>query len=888
MSGQQQRGFRTTPEYANTDVNPAARVQTDRAQATAAVVQGQGSAFGALGGTLSNFFGTAAKTVEQIGEIEHREDLVEIERQNQARAEQALADRAAGRAPDPKLMQYQAYKGAYDRAVADSTANAMSQDLAVKLREMPNDGSVDPKAAAADFLKEQIGAGTGDAAVDGRMVWATKQKADAMVAQKREVIAQTQESNIAETIRNDITGKMMSQKGVTVDQTNVWHGQILALTKGDVAKADRLFEDSLGNAIMNDGHAAATLAALRESGYATRNPDSYLRLNEKAFHQTNRIKSQKAAEEVQTLNGEYTARAAEFQNAGLVMPTGEYLEFMNRAKTIDSRHGTGQGAFHWLGSGAFRQSVQKQAKVNTILNTLNGVQATGDLRQSVNETGTEIGKEIKENFVAASAAWIQQNSSRFPALNANLTGAGLPQPLANRDTAREYGRMLGSPKEQAAFGYQVDDTTKGIITTGLMGSDVNQTISAVTLLNEVSNSPNGDLMLKGLLGDKEAARFDVIKRMAATRDIETAVRATLADKDQADEMAHEQSSGSVNFPKLLRDPDRKSAEIDDAIQARAGERLKERLGRDDWFGEVTTNISGQAYKALTLGVADHLREQQRTLKGGTRPDLNAAIDFATKQLGSKFVPLPIQGNTLSLVLDPYGGRGRTPGQEIATYNGTKVYAGERMYIGGKEEDPVETFMKIDRKAIHKALPGFLGDAVSGPGDWTRNMGNAESIYLLPPDAKTGLHPVMAPGGMPLMMQSGSTISVAGPGRTTLKLEVPKDPVAAREFFKTHLPTGFFPLEGAAAPDGSKVYRIQYGYRLRTSADEILAAKSAERDEEIARIKTPNRPVQFETTPLKPPSTPDPAKSERTLPYGVAPFLENLKASSDNYLKNRPK
>jgi hypothetical protein len=854
MSGQEARQFTNTPRFSQPDVSPAATVRTNQTDAIAAQVQGQGSALSAMGSALSGFFGTAAKTAQEIGDIEHREELVEIERQNKARAEQALADKAMDRPRDADLNRYQAYKGAYDTAVADSTANKLAQDLAIKLRDMPDDGTVDPRAAATEFLKAEIGPGTGDPAIDGRMVYAAKQKADVLVAQKTEHIAQTVESNIAATINKDITGKMMSQKGTTTGQTEAWFGQYLALTKGNVPAADKMFEAALGNAIQNDGHAMSTLAALRESGYAKRNPDSYLRLSEKAFHQTNKIKSFRAAEEVQTINGEYTAAAAEYYNAGLPMPSQVFLEFMHRAKVIDSNHGVGQAAFPWVNSGAFRQSMQKQAEVNTILNTLNGVHATGDLRQSVNEAGTELGKEIKKNYVAASAQWIQQNTQRFPELNRNLTGAGLPQPLASVGTAKEYGRMLASPKEQSAFAYTVDDTTKGIITSGLMGSDVNETIKAVTLLNEVANGPNADLMLKGLLGDKEQARFDVIRRMAATRDIETAVRATVSDKDVEAEMAREQESGTVNFSRLLKDPERKQTDIDAEIQSRAGEALKERIGRDDWFGELNSNISGAALKSLNLSIADHLREQSRTLKGGTKPDLNAAIDFAVKKTHQSFVPLPLQGNTMSLVKDPYGGRGRSPDKEIATYNGTKVYSGARMNVGGKEEDPVETFMKIDRKALHEALPTFLGGK-HAPQGWERftvlgtlgpdqDPGSAESIYLLPPDAKSGLHPVMRPGGEPLMFIPGTKGVFRNADGKPEELEVPKDRKAAFEFLSAKLPKGFFPLEGAGG-----VFRVQYGYRLRTSGEEILKSLSKEREDAKANILSPTRPVQFESKPI---------------------------------------
>jgi hypothetical protein len=418
-----------------------------------------------------------------------------------------------------------------------------------------------------------------------------------------------------------------------------------------------------------------------------------------------------------------------------------------------------------------------------------------------------------------------------------MTSAGLPQPLADVASAKEYGRMLASPKEQSAFAYSVDDTTKGILSAGLMGSDVNETIKAVTLLNEVANGPNADLMLKGLIGDKEQARFDVIRRMASTRDIETAVRATVSDKDVEREMANEQETGTVKFSKLLKDPERKETDIDNDIQSRAGERLKERIGRDDWFGELNANISGSALKSLNLSIADHLREQSRTLKGGTKPDLNAAIDFAVKKTYQTFVPLPVQGNTMSLVKDPYGGRGRPPDKEIAMYNGVKVYSGARMNVGGREEDPLETFMKLDRKALHKLLPGFLGDK--------EDSGSADSIYLLQPDAKSGLHPVMRPGGEPLMFQPGQKATFRNADGKDETLTIPADRKEASVFLAQRLPKGFFPLEGAGG-----YFRVQYGYRLRNTEESILQDLSNARADAKANIESPTRPVQFEPTPIR--------------------------------------
>ena len=43
--------------------------------------------------------------------------------------------------------------------------------------------------------------------------------------------------------------------------------------------------------------------------------------------------------------------------------------------------------------------------------------------------------------------------------------------------------------------------------------------------------------------------------------------------------------------------------------------------------------------------------------------------------------------------------------------------------------------------------------------------------------------------------------------------------------------------------------MQYGYRLRTSGEEVLKTLSKERDDTKANILSATRPVQFEPTPI---------------------------------------
>lgn len=856
MAGQRERGFKATPDFKGPNVNPAATMRTDGAQAVAAQVRGQGSALNALGGAMSSFFGTVAKTAEQINEIETRESLVEIERQRKARAVQAQADHANGRPRDTSLDIYQDYKGAYDVAVADESASKISADLQTAMRNLPNTPDTNLTQFATEFVQEQMKGGTGDPAIDGRMAFAVKQRADQLIAHKTEQIAQTSEANIAQTITKGLTRKMMEQGGVTTEQTDSFYSEALGLAKGDIAKADKLFTHALTQAIYNPGHANSTLAALRESGFAQRNPGVYLDITEKAWAQTNRVKSVAAGQEVQEVSGGYLAASAAYRNLGGIMPAEEYLGWIRRASDVHMRHGVGMHSFPWVtgdldAHAAARKDLKDTASVNEIIQAYQG-QGGGDVRRVLSNGEAkeeEFGKVMSKKFIPALNGIMEVMGDNFPALQAAGDPRGGFDFLATRESAKDFAKLLGS--KPAAFGYAVDDNTSARFSNAIMGGNPEQAIIAVDGLTALQNTPGGQMFVNNILKDPAArARLDVIQNRARdSGGLENAVRLVTSDKTTEDREGKEIKDGRIDWRRATRDPEVKEQDTLNAIDEKARDVFLDGQDRSHWYSRnPKANLHPALQDKMYRLTSRHMYEQQSNLPLGSKPDLDKATKWAADQIKGDSVPLTAQNGVLRYVPDPYAGKGRQYKDPIAIYNGRKVYAGMKLDNRfGQEEDPQKTFTSVDRPALAKKFAGFLGN----PSD----AGEEADIYLMPPDQKTGLMPVMTNGQRPLAFYAGMPVRIDGKD-----LKVPASPAEADTFFRTHMPPGFQVIKGAPDSQGRNTYRAAYGYRVVGDDDAFAKAgadRAYERQEEIKQIKAAMDPVtgavQNQRTPIAHPN-----------------------------------
>lgn len=857
MSGERSQQFRTTPGYNAPDANPAASIRTNQTQAVAAQVQGQGSALAGLGGALSNFFSTVNKTVEQVGQIDHMESRAEIERQRKARAVQGQADHASGEPRDESLNVYQDYKGAYDIAVADESASKISADLQGFIRNLPDTPGQDVTAMSVAFVKDQMKGGTGDPAVDGRIAYVVKQRADQLIAHKTEQIAQVAESNIAATIGKSISRKIQERQGATVEQVDGLYSEALGLMKGDIAKADRFFTQVLTSAIYNPGQARSVLAAMHESEFGKRNPDVYLDLTEKAWTQTNRVKSVAAGEAVQRVNLGYHAASAGYRNAGGIMPVDEYLGWMTKANDVHTRHGVGLQQFPWMVGdldrhARARKDLQTQAGANVIVQSVLGM-GDGDLRRNLSngtENEEEFGKVISKHLIPAINTLMAQPqyASSYPALAAAQQPGGGYNFLATRESAKDTGRLLGATP--AAYGYTVDDNTAAQVSNGLLGGDPQKTINAVELLNTLENTPGGELFVRNILKSSEAkVRYAVIKERAKDGGLENAARMVSADKTLEGREGKEIQDGRIDWKRASKDPEAKPMDITNRIAERARDVLLKDQDRTKFFGfNPKVNLAPALQEKLERLTSRHMYEQQANLPLGVKPDIGAAAEWAANEIKAEAIPLTAQNGVLRYVPDLYGGKGRIYKDPVAIYNGQRVYAGMKMQNRlGQEEDPQKTFTNIDRPALAKVFPGFLGN----PND----AGEEQDIYLMPPDQKPGLMQVMTNGQRPLAFYAGMPVRIGDKD-----LKVPASPADADNFFRSNLPAGFHAVAGAPDGSGRNTYRIHYGYRITgddNAVQKIEGQKHWERQAEIKQVKEAMDPVtgavQNQRTPMNHPN-----------------------------------
>ena len=114
MSGQREQNLPLGPGYtAQRSVSPAASVSTAQGTYRPSHEVADTSGIAAIGSALGSFFGSAAKTAQDLDAIEHQENLQGIRRENDVLAHAAAADQAAGRPRDPDMAKRWSYEATY-------------------------------------------------------------------------------------------------------------------------------------------------------------------------------------------------------------------------------------------------------------------------------------------------------------------------------------------------------------------------------------------------------------------------------------------------------------------------------------------------------------------------------------------------------------------------------------------------------------------------------------------------------------------------------------------------------------------------------------------------------------------------------------------------------
>jgi hypothetical protein len=844
MPGQRESRFDTGPGFNTPTVgNPAPTINMPQIKPRAAQYDTSAQPVSGLSDALAGFFNVGAKTVQTLDEIDHRQELVKIERENKALQDLASADQAAGIARRPEFTDRQAYNGVYTDAAANESARKGIDAVRTRLRGMKLDGTEDPRAIAEEVFRSEFGPrGTGDPEFDASWVNTFRRGVEPLVVHSNEQVAQTVEANRLETIKSNAINTLLDADKATPGALDRLQADVLTATRGNQALADRQMESIVTSAYMNDGNTTAILNSLKKNGYAERNPDSYLRMSEQAFHRTNAIKTWQAGTEVEQWGNDLME--AERNNHGFV-PLNELLEFAHRAYLIDSKHGVGSARFTERLQGLWAKSAQSQAEVNIVLQSLlTGRPAT----LLAAENGAEISKVMEKHFDPAVAQYVQMRPEGFPNLGKTPRGQML-NPLASAGAAQEYGALIGRPEFVNAVPDGQSSTYKTMFGNALLGTDPQLATNAVHGLARYEALNGPEKTRKLLRSDDEWNAYVAAKTSGKEYGVYFKAR---AENPSDTKLLDDANGGRVQWDRLVNKPGKRDEVEAEVIKAQDSALVKA-VGRDGFFFDPKVAMSDRMRNSLSAKMAQFLAEQKRT--GGSL-GVEDAAKHAVVSLQTEAVAIPGQDGSLVLYPKPNDNSGSVRDKPIKLPNGKLAYLpGKVNNFADETEDTLKTWRE-DIAAISKVLPTAL--------TWNGVEHDPAKLYLDGPGASEvpGLHTVLSPGGQRAMFVPGQTLEVIKTtkvheplilkGRSGIKTEkvgeqTPTDPVEFERYMSDKLPPGFHLMQ-QHNPNGAPFYVLAYGFRLKKDRA-WLDAENATRAAEFERAK--NEELEYQKNPIPP-------------------------------------
>jgi len=345
MSGQQSRKFDPTPTR-HADVGALAdapSVETNLYKPTAAHYTNDGRALSAIGDALGSFFNASQKALETVDQVNHQQDLVQIERENQALQKQAVVDQELGKPQNPAYADRHAYAGTYQVSAADAHAFELSEGLRAHMAKQPLDGSVDLNKTARDFFKEQVGSGTGNGDYDARLLSQFSKSAEQQIAQYQEASRATILQNSTNEVIQQFTQRVLSHEGITTPQFAEMRERIGNLVHGDTAMRDKVLMSAIAGAVQNDGQGVGVLRAMQEPGLDKQEPEYFNRISGEVLKRTNAVKTFDAGMAVERFHQDMGLEKSKYPHG--ILPPSRVLDFAQRAYAIDSVHGVGADKF---------------------------------------------------------------------------------------------------------------------------------------------------------------------------------------------------------------------------------------------------------------------------------------------------------------------------------------------------------------------------------------------------------------------------------------------------------------------------------------------------------------------------------------------------------------
>ncbi|VVE10446.1 hypothetical protein PIN31115_02589 [Pandoraea iniqua] len=846
MAGQQAQSFRpqNLPDL-NITAAPSVEVTPEKFTAGRVDGSGQASAFQSLSNSFGNFFQGLNSAASRVNQTVEQGRLTNIQRENEALAKQGAADFAVGKAPDETANGRESYHAAYQQAFAQQHADEMSQELAARLRDIPQDGSVNPNDVAKQVAKDFMGSGTGDVDFDAALAGRFAPVAQSMVAQKNEQIAQTQEQNQTLTIQNSAADQINSPLGMSEAGFADLANRVNAVTHGNQMLADKMLGGFMGS-VRNKTQALNYLNVLQTSGWADRNPVAYDKMSQDAVRQIQTVKSVQAAQEV---DGVRLAAIGLKMNPRATPQ--DWANLLYQAQRVDANHGVGMDKFGPVLDGMVAASKQK-AVINYMGLAERGFNGTHNINTIAALWAVDPAEAVKKSYDPYMAQKIgQDGGQRFPGLYASMQGnAGLPDPLASDQAGAEFVGLVTAPGIRDISNGTMPARIHQDLSSAIKSGSPDRAARAWRIMDRIHDQV-GDHAFGQYLGkdDEASAMYWGVKALAPTNGDVSQVYKSIRDGGMDAKLLEKVGNGgSINWQPLL--PGKKQADIDVAVDKAMGKAMLADVGRTGLIWNPNTSMSSdmrQQFQGIVL-------QQLMAQRANGQVNLDAAVtNAATVFKGTRMATVGMNG-TVKIIDDPFSGKGRAVASPINAdpnhpYSTTKGYAPiyssfPMANAANDQEDPFKT-AQGDLRDLGKSLPGIVTDSAG--------------LSLKRPDA-TGLSEIHDSLDNPIILHAGQKVAVrrgadegvmeqtpnnfddpdfyVNPGKRKgelIKGEVPADPKAAAAFFKDNLPPGVY----AVYDQQHNQYTLNYGYRLKVSdaqAAKMRAQRAAEQPARAAQLR----------------------------------------------------
>lgn len=816
MSGQREARYDTGPGYRagnSPDAGPTVRTSLTPIRpaehiAPARSLQG-------LGDALGSFFGAAQKTAETLEEIQHRENLLTIKRQNEVREMQATADAAAGTPMNQEQAQYWSYYSTYARANGRSMGGDDFREWETVVQAAPKDGSFDYEGQAKKFLESKFGSGSGDAGHDAAYLTTWKNASDTLRAQHNESVSKTLRANASTAFVNNAAQVITTYQGAPDGMVDGMFAEALSIAQGDVNAANTLMFNGLRGAIVNRGQAQSILLGSAASEWGKKNPAVHAALSDAAWKQIASIQTQETYEALDNLRGKATELSTRPDATG-----DDFIGLITEAKESARKLGAERDHDAIIGSliDTARTRFRQEARVNEFLNTVNSEDGTyvGTVSRGVKAS------TYAEDYTTGFNTYAEQRAGAYPSLQQAKRG-GIVDYAASPQHAQEFARLITEPRFMRAVADPVPPAYSKAINADLISADPQRAANTFRSMLEVEKLAGVDYVNRIL--DSDAQR--VYQRVRRYESMSKRAEDYFATREQTpgrDGVLDGIKSGDLKWAPLIGGTDEAKARtrVDDLIH---GKLLEDQGLKSMWswlpfvsdpkLAIPDDRLMDDLRSEIALSLAD------QKANAADKLSLDEATSLMVERMRGKLMVQKGRDGGLKVIRAPYGvNEGRAAHSPLSEAGGRPVYAlGKVTDATGKVVDTNETAAE-DFRTLAMRFPGYglvsenlaLGQYRDGPekGLWDlHHKGNGIEFEL------------------------GSKLAVADDNGDELEQDIPKDLSAAVAFFDFQLKGTGFRVEPSEVY-GRPTVRLVYGPRIER--DTAWARAEFERKQaEHARI-----------------------------------------------------